>query len=67
MSFNVSIYVPAFNAESAIKKCIESILSQTLKPSKILVINDCSVDNNLKILSKRDNISNNNLIIIRNE
>ena len=24
MSFNVSIYVPAFNAESAIKKCIES-------------------------------------------
>ena len=55
MNSDVSIYVPAFNAENTIEECIKSILSQTIKPSKILVINDCSTDNTLKVLSNFEN------------
>ena len=55
MNSDVSIYVPAFNAENTIEECIKSILSQTIKPSKILIINDCSTDNTLKILSNFEN------------
>ena len=50
MSSNFSIYIPAYNAERTINLCINSILSQTIKPEVILVINDGSTDNTYKIL-----------------
>jgi glycosyltransferase involved in cell wall biosynthesis len=50
MTSDISIYIPVYNAESTIKQCINSILSQNLKPLEILVINDCSTDNSLGIL-----------------
>ena len=48
---DISFYIPAYNAEKTIKKCIDSILSQTVSQKKILVINDCSTDSTKKILS----------------
>jgi len=57
MSSNFSIYIPAYNAERTLKLCINSILSQTIKPEVILVINDGSTDNTYKILEDyRDKI-----------
>ena len=50
MSSEISIYVPAFNAEHTIRACINSILSQTVKPQEILIINDASTDNTQNIL-----------------
>lgn len=55
MNSQISIYVPAFNAENTIKLCIDSILSQTIKPYEILVINDASTDNTESILLKFGN------------
>ena len=49
---DISIYVPVYNGEKTIEKCVNSILNQTLKPKNILIINDCSNDNTLKILEK---------------
>lgn len=46
----VSVIVPAYNVESYILKCIESILSSTLRDIEVIVIDDCSTDNTLKIL-----------------
>ena len=48
----VSVIVPAYNAEKTIEKCLDSLLNQTLKSIEIIVINDCSKDNTLKILKK---------------
>ena len=48
---DISIYVPAFNAERTIKACINSIFSQTLEPKKILVVNDGSTDKTAEILN----------------
>ena len=48
----VSIYVPVYNGQSTIESCINSILSQTVKPNKILVINDNSTDKTAEILKK---------------
>lgn len=48
---NISLYVPVYNGEKTIKRCIEGILKQTLKPQKILVINDNSTDDTKKILN----------------
>lgn len=48
----VSIIVPVFNREKYLKRCLESILSQTLSDIEIICINDCSKDNSLAILKQ---------------
>ena len=50
MTEDISIYIPAYNAEKTIKECIDSILIQTIKPKKILVINDNSIDKTMNLL-----------------
>jgi chondroitin synthase len=47
-----SIYIPAYNVESYIEACIESAINQTYKDFEIVVVNDGSTDNTLKILQK---------------
>lgn len=46
----VSIIIPIYNAEKTISRCLNSILSQTYKELEILLINDGSQDNSLKIM-----------------
>ena len=58
MNSNISIYIPAYNAEKTIEKSLNSILNQSIKPDKILIINDHSTDATLEILNKyKDKIS----------
>ena len=48
----VSIIIPVYNAEKFIGKTIESVLNQTYKNWEILIFNDKSKDNSLKIIKK---------------
>ena len=50
----ISVIIPVFNQERYIGRCIRSILDQSLPLSdyEIIVIDDCSHDNTLKILNK---------------
>lgn len=45
----VSVIVPIYNAEKYISECIESITCQTYKNLEIILINDGSLDNSIKI------------------
>lgn len=49
---DISIIIPAYNAEKYIDKCIESIINQTKKELEIIIINDGSTDNTEKIIKK---------------
>ena len=54
----VTVLIPAYNAEEFIERAVLSIIEQTYKNLEILIINDGSIDNTLKIiqnLSKADN------------
>ena len=45
----ITIIINVFNADKYISKCIESVIKQTYKNIEILIINDGSTDNTLKI------------------
>ena len=44
-----SVIIPVFNAEKYLKKCIRSVLSQKNDRTEIILVDDCSTDNSLKI------------------
>jgi len=52
MQPKVSIIIPVFNVESYLCKSLDSVLKQTLKEIEIIIINDGSTDNSLKICRK---------------
>ncbi len=49
---NVSVIVPVYNVEPYLRRCLESLIHQTLKDIEIIVINDCSTDGSLEILKE---------------
>lgn len=49
---DISIIIPAYNAEKYIKKCIDSIVNQTKEELEIIVINDGSTDNTEDIVKE---------------
>ena len=49
---NFSIVIPLYNKSYSIKRCIDSILSQTYRKFKIIVVNDGSTDNSMNIVEQ---------------
>ena len=48
----VSVIVPVYNVQKYVKKCIDSILAQTLSDLEILCVDDGSTDNSGGILDE---------------
>ena len=46
----VSVIIPVYNTEKYLKKCLDSIVAQTLQDIEILCIDDGSTDSSLEIL-----------------
>ena len=47
-----SIIVPAYNVESYIDRCLKAIKSQEYKDYEVIIVNDGSTDNSVKIIEK---------------
>lgn len=48
----VSVVVPVYNVEKYLAPCLESILSQSFGDFEIIVVEDCSTDDSLRIAKK---------------
>ena len=48
----VSVIVPVYNVEKYLKKCLDSLVKQTLNGVEIIVVNDGSPDNSQKIIDE---------------
>ncbi len=52
MEPKVSIVVPIYNVERYLHRCLDSLLSQSLREIEIIAVNDGSTDNSLEILKE---------------
>ena len=50
MNIKVSVVVPVYNTEKYLKKCLTSLVNQSLKEIEIIVVNDGTKDNSQKII-----------------
>ena len=48
----LSIIIPIYNVEQYIEQCLVSILNKTYKDLEIILVNDGSKDNSMKIIKK---------------
>ena len=48
----VSVIIPVYNVEKYLRKCLESVINQTLEEIEIIVINDGSTDNSKRIIAE---------------
>ena len=49
---SLAVIIPNYNKEKYITKCIESVFAQTLQPTEVIVVDDCSTDNSIIILEE---------------
>ena len=52
----VSLIVPVYNSEKYLRKCLDSLVNQTLKDIEIILINDGSKDTSEEIIKEFNDI-----------
>jgi glycosyltransferase involved in cell wall biosynthesis len=62
----VSIIIPVYNTEQYLRKCLDSVVNQTMKEIEIIIINDCTPDNSERIILEYQK-SDNRIVYIKHE
>jgi glycosyltransferase involved in cell wall biosynthesis len=62
-----SIIIPAYNVENYIQNTIDSIINQMFQDFELIIIDDCSSDNTLNIITSYEEKYNNIIIIKHSE
>ncbi len=52
MNLKVSVVIPVYNVEEYLKKCLNSVINQTLSEIEVICVDDGSTDHSLQILEE---------------
>lgn len=61
---DVSVIIPCYRCASTIERCVQSVMSQTLLPKEIILVDDASDDQSEKILDKLQSLYSSSFIRI---
>lgn len=50
IQFDIAIVIPCFNGWKYMKRCLESLEQQQIKPAQIIIVDDCSTDDSYQNL-----------------
>jgi len=65
MKSDVTVIVPCYRCSETIARAVGSVVAQTQKPMAIVLVNDCSDDDTMEVLSSiKEQYSSENIIII---
>lgn len=65
-SIKLTVVIPVFNCEKYLQRCLESVVNQSLKNIKIIIINDASTDKTAEVINKFKS-QNNKILVITNK
>ena len=63
---SISIIIPIYNAESTLKRCIDSIIKQSYKQWTLILINDGSTDDSQTICHNYE-VRDNRILLLNKE
>jgi glycosyltransferase involved in cell wall biosynthesis len=68
-SVSVTIGIPVYNAEKYIERCLDSVLDQTFDNYEVLIVDDCGIDDSMKLIEEIANnrINGKKIRIVRHE
>lgn len=49
---SISVIIPCFNCEKTLRRAVDSVLSQTLLPDELILVDDCSADGTAAIIAE---------------
>lgn len=67
MSFEYSVIIPAYNAETTIERCLHSVVNNSYDNYEIIIVNDGSDDSTLELLHEFKKKNKNTSITIINQ
>lgn len=47
---SISVVIPTYNRVGTIRRCLDSVLSQSVQPAEVIVIDDCSTDQTVEVV-----------------
>lgn len=50
---SISVIVPVYNGASFLDRCLDALFDSTLKPSEVIVVDDCSTDDSADICRRK--------------
>lgn len=61
----IDVVIPLFNKSKAIKRCLESVLSQSYSPASVIIVDDASKDDSCRIVESFCDEHEGNIHLIR--
>lgn len=55
----LAVIIPNYNNERYLKKCVFSVLEQSLSPDEIIIVDDCSTDHSRELIKELETYSSN--------
>lgn len=55
-ALTISLVIPVYNEENYLKACLDTIAAQTVRPDRVIIVNNNSTDNSIRIAKAYPNV-----------